>query len=196
MNKKINTYIFYSIASIMLVSAIILIVRVFRNVSRAILKRAKKYVGNREIYGNSGFENAAFENKMRSAGWYQGAEWCNFFVKMVVCELAKGRALDFFKKALSGSTQQTWRNLQTPSEFHEILKKPQKGCLIIYRRKSDPAHGHIEIYSGAGKNGSYSVISGNSNFPTGGQGVVSKLRTATEMNGYDILGYIKIKKLK
>lgn len=166
------------------------------NTSRRIIAAAKKYVGIKETGNNDGWNNATFEAKMKSAGWYQGAKWCNFFVKMLVLELAKGKASEFFKQALTGSTQQTWKNFQTPSKYHEVLKSPCKGALIIYQRKSDPSHGHIEIFVSKGQNGGYYVISGNSNAKGGGQGVVYKERTATEMDGYKILGYIKIRRLK
>ncbi|MCR4559718.1 MAG: hypothetical protein K5685_06530 [Bacteroidales bacterium] len=172
------------------------IVRKISSISRKLIAKAKEYVGIKEKGSNGGWENSTFEKKMKSVGWYSGAEWCNFFVKMVVLELAKGKAKDFFEKALTGSTQQTWKNLQTPSKYHEVLQQPCKGALMIYQNLSDTSHGHIEIFVSGNPDKEFYVISGNSAFENGqGQGVAYKKRNGC-MKGFKILGYIKIKKLR
>lgn len=171
------------------------IARKINSAGRKLIAAAKKYVGIREKSNNSGWDNTTFENKMKSAGWYSGAEWCNFFVKMLLLENSKGKAKEFFEKNISGSTQQTWKNLQTPSKYHEVLKSPCKGALILYQRLSDPSHGHIEIFVSQGKNGGYYVVSGNSDIGNGSQGVAYKERE-NGLKDYKILGYIKIRRLR
>lgn len=181
------------------VAAIIATVAIVRRNSpgRRIIRTAKKYVGIRELGNNNGWDNTDFQQKMVAVGWKNGEQWCAYFVKMILLEISKGKAAEFFKKAASANTQITWNNFQTPSKYHEVSQKPSKGALIIYQGISDPSHGHIEIYAGPGKNGAYKVISGNTYFTEGGQGVVMKERAANDMQkqGLKILGYIKIKKL-
>ena len=181
------------------VAAIITTVAIVRRNSpgRRIIRTAKKYVGIRELGNNNGWDNTDFQQKMVAVGWKNGEQWCAYFVKMILLEISKGKAAEFFKKAASANTQITWNNFQTPSKYHEVSQKPSKGALIIYQGTSDPSHGHIEIYAGPGKNGAYKVISGNTYFTEGGQGVVMKERAANDMQkqGLKILGYIKIKKL-
>lgn len=171
------------------------IARKINSAGRKLIAAAKKYVGIREKSNNSGWDNTTFENKMKSAGWSNGAEWCNFFVKMLLLEISKGKAKEFFEKNISGSTQQTWKNLQTPSKYHEVLKTPCKGALILYQRISDPSHGHIEIFVSKGKNGGYYVVSGNSDIGNGSQGVAYKERE-NGLKDCKILGYIKIRRLR
>lgn len=181
------------------VAAIITTVAIVRRNSpgRRIIRTAKKYVGIRELGNNNGWDNTDFQQKMMAVGWKNGEQWCAYFVKMILLEISKGKAAEFFKKTASANTQITWNNFQSPSKYHEVSQKPSKGALIIYQGISDPSHGHIEIYAGPGKNGAYKVISGNTYFTEGGQGVVMKERAANDMQkqGLKILGYIKIKKL-
>ena len=182
-----------AVAAIITTAAII----IRNSPGRRIIRTAKKYVGIRELGNNNGWDNTDFQQKMVAVGWKNGEQWCAYFVKMILLEISKGKAAEFFKKAASANTQITWNNFQTPSKYHEVSQKPSKGALIIYQGISDPSHGHIEIYAGPGKNGAYKVISGNTYFTEGGQGVVMKERAANDMQkqGLKILGYIKIKKL-
>ena len=168
-----------------------------RSPGRRIIRTAKKYVGIRELGNNNGWNDPDFQQKMASVGWKNGEQWCAYFVKMILLEISKGKAKEYFKKTASANTQITWNNFQTPSKYHEVSQKPSRGSLIIYQGISDPSHGHIEIYVAPGKNGAYKVISGNTYFTEGGQGVVMKERAANDMQrqGLKTLGYIKIKKL-
>ncbi len=194
---KTKRKIIITTASIVLIASTI--VAIMRNVGRRIVRAARKYVGIHEIDGNAGWNNDKFQQKMANVGWKKGEAYCAYFVKMILLQIAKGKAYDFFKKTVSANTQITWNNFQTPSEYHEVSQTPRKGSLIIYQGISNPKQGHVEIYVAKGKNGGYNVITANSAFADGsGQGVVQKERTATEMQrqGLKILGYIHIKKLK
>lgn len=181
---------------VVVLTAAALIAKKVNSASRKLIAKAKEYVGIKEIGSNGGWNNADFQAKMQSVGWYNGAEWCNFFVKMVVLELAKDKALEFFKSTLTGSTQQTWKNFQTPSKYHEVLQKPCKGALMIYQNISDPSHGHIEIFVSGNPEKEFYVISGNSDIGGGqGQGIAYKKRNGC-MKGFKILGFIKIRRLR
>lgn len=181
-----------------LITAVVVIKKCLKSPGDTIIAAARKYVGIRETGDNGGWDNAAFQDKMKAVGWYVGGQWCAFFVMMIMQEISKGKAKEFFKKTLHCNTQQMWKNLQTPSPYHEVSQTPSKGALIIYQGVSNPNQGHVEIYVDKAKDGGFNIISGNSGFATGGgQGVVEKHRPASGLgSGYKILGYIKIKKLK
>lgn len=167
------------------------------SVPSRILREARKYIGIRETGSNNGWNDADFQNKMKSAGWWDSAEWCNFFVKMVFLQLLKpkSKSFEFWNSKLSGSTQTTWANLQAPSKYHKISSTPKRGSLVIYQHINDHSKGHIEIVEKVFSDGSYNVISGNSGFGDGTQGVVRTKRPASGIKGMTIHGFIIIKKL-
>lgn len=191
---KNKTLIISAVSTTAVLSAVLIFS--FCKVSRRLLRAAGEWVGVEEKGSNQGWNNVEFENKMRAVGWYPGAEWCNFFVKMVMLTLYRegSKGYNFWKKNLSPATQTTWANLQTPSRYHEVVQKPEKGCLVIYRNNSKPSAGHIEIVKKVNHDGSYQVISGNSGFDNkAGQGVAIKTRKSG-ISGFTTLGFIKIMK--
>lgn len=178
--------------------SLIALIAYLRSNARRILRAASKWIGVKEIYNNQGWDNSEFASKMKELGWWSGAEWCNFFVKLVVLSCCKkdSKNFKFWDSHLSPATQTTWSNLQNQSNYCTVSSSPSKGALVIYRNNSDNTKGHIEIVKKVYKDGSYSVISGNSNFEDQtGQGVVTKTRTKNGISGFSILGFITIKKL-
>lgn len=168
---------------------------------RRVLRRARRYVGIREVQTNAGFSDARFQEMMRSAGWYSSAQWCAFFVRMVLLSLCRpgSEGYKFWNGRISANTNVTWDNLQRPdSRFFEISDTPLPGSIAIYGGiVPDYRVGHIEFVDRVFRDGSYSVVSGNDTFPDGTQGVVASRRKATGPNAskYKILGFIKIKRL-
>jgi hypothetical protein len=49
---------------------------------------AESFVGIKEIGNNDGFDNPHFERMMKNVGWYKGAAWCAFALKLIY-ELAE-----------------------------------------------------------------------------------------------------------
>lgn len=167
--------------------------------ARRILRKARSFVGQKEVQQNQGFSDPAFLAKMKEAQWYVGAQWCAFFVRMVFMQVCRrgSKGYDFWHKSIHPSTQQTWANLQAPSKYHEISSKAIPRSIVVYQGTSDPSAGHIEFVDKVYRDGSYSVISANDSIPgTADQGVASKKRAATGISSkYKILGFIKIKRL-
>lgn len=193
MNKK---QIIIGTASLLSASLILIIIRASRP-AKKLLRLASNYVGIKEDGQNAGFNNQAFETKIKKVGWTSGQDWCCYTVKVLLNDLAKGKALDFFNKNINGSTQLTWQNLQTKSKYHEILTKPQAGTFVFYQNKDNTSKGHVELIEKINKDGSYQVISGNSPFDNSSeQGIARKKRNKSGIANKTILGYLKIKKLK
>ena len=64
---------------------------------------AKGYLGQKEVPGNKGFQDKDFEKKMRQVGFYTGAPWCAFFVKLVYGEAYYD--VKFLHQAVASTTQ-------------------------------------------------------------------------------------------
>ncbi len=187
----------YAAASVVLASASAV---VMMQPSRRVLRKARRCVGIREIQQNAGFSDKDFQADMAAAGWYVGAQWCAFFVKMVVLSRCRkgSDGYAFWSKAINGNTNATWANLQKPSPYHEISQKPIPRSIVIYGGVQDASLGHIEFVDRVKRDGSYTVISGNDTLTdNSGQGVAARTRPSTGPNAakYKILGFIKIKKL-
>ena len=182
----------------MVLVGIAILIANLRSAARRILRAASKWVGVKEIYNNQGWDNKEFEAQMKALGWWAGAEWCNFFVKLVVLSCCKegSKNFKFWQSHLSPATQTTWANLKENSDYHSVSSSPTRGALVIYRNNSDGSKGHIEIVKKVNNDGSYVVISGNSGFEDGsGQGVAIKTRNKNGISGFTTLGFITIKKL-
>ena len=85
-----------------------------------IIEVAKSYIGQEEKIRNSGFKNGWFEKLMRSVGFYTGAPWCAFFVKLVWKESGVDHSL------ISGSVYDTMMNATKAGNWHV---KPVDGAL-------------------------------------------------------------------
>ncbi|MBP5369766.1 MAG: CHAP domain-containing protein [Bacteroidales bacterium] len=165
--------------------------------AKAILTEANKYVGIKEVGDNAGFSDADFEKKMKNIGWVKGRAYCAAFVRFVLLNIAKGNALQFFKTNAtqhSATTFSLFKNAASKkSEYVEIISKPEPGCIILY-------NGHTEICESDIDGSTVNVISANSKFSDGSEGVVRRTRTPKEgiKNGNKIeefLGFVRIKKL-
>lgn len=184
-------------AALVTSSLVFLIIKKASNPAKKLLKLASKNIGILEVGSNAGFSDSNFEKKIKQAGWLSGQDWCCYTVKTFLSELAKDEALDFFKKNINGSTQSSWKNLQTESKYHKISTSPQPGALIFYQNNSNTSKGHVEIIEKINNDGSYQVISGNSSISgSGKQGITRKTRAKSGISGFKILGYVIIKKLK
>ena len=196
MNK---THIIIGVSSAAVIATSLFLISHYNSAANKIIRCAAKWVGQKEISENQGWENKQFQNLMKSAGWWAGADWCNLFVRLVFRTVCKegSDAYKFWDKALSPATQTTWSNLQTKSKYHSIIQKPEKGALVIYRSNSDPSKGHIEIVEKVNSDGSFEVISGNSPLGTSSkpQGVSRRHREKSGISGKKILGFIKINKI-
>ena len=107
---------------------------------------ARKYVGQKELPQNQGFENPEFQQKMRSVGWWKNAEWCSLFGRLVWSEALpdpyKAKALQL----ISPSSQMTFQNFaKDTSGLFKIEEHPMPGALVIWQSKTKPGKGHVGI---------------------------------------------------
>lgn len=167
--------------------------------AKAILTEANKYVGIKEVGDNASFSDKDFEKKMISIGWKPNVKmaYCAAFVRMVLLNISTGNANKFFKSNMTLGSKDSFNNFKNAaskkSEYVEIISKPEPGCIILY-------NGHTEICESDIDGSTVNVISANSKFSDGSQGVVRRTRTPKEgiKNGNKIeefLGFVRIKKL-
>ena len=166
---------------------------ILNDVQKKILTEAAQWVGVKEIGENATFDNKDFLKKMKSVGWQENKKipYCATFVRMVLIECSSGKAKEFFKKNTSAAALTTWKSLSKKNEYTEEIKTPEPACLVCYEH-------HTEFLYQT-DNVNHTVITANSKFEDGTQGVVKRQRAAgkgIDGNPYDpFLGYIRIKKL-
>jgi thiol-disulfide isomerase/thioredoxin len=158
--------------------------------SEKVVEIAESYVGQKEIHGNQGFLNKDFEKKMRAVGFYTGAPWCAFFVKLVWKESDTERY-----KLIAGSALQTMRNF-VKAEKIDLVAKPNVGAIAIYRTmKNGKAQttGHVAVVIEVG-DVTFTTVEGNTNASGGREGieVAKKYRSYKfyEPNGLQLMGFI------
>lgn len=80
----------------------------YKELQDLIVTTANKYVGMKEIRGNMGWTNEAFEEKMIATGWGETQAWCAYFTELVYSEVYDplGLAKDL-DKYFSGSARRT-----------------------------------------------------------------------------------------
>ena len=114
-NPKVKKYAIIGGGTVIFIIATVAIVKKLKPKLRVkkILNAFSKWVGVKEIGNNQGWDNKDFEAKMRAIGFYDGAQWCNFFVKMVILSLCKkdSKGYKFWNTNLNPATQVTWANL-------------------------------------------------------------------------------------
>ena len=135
-----------------------------------IIDLANKYVGKKELKGNSGFEDKKFEEDMITMGWEYGWAWCAVFCELVWrLSYAKENAIieEEVAKAFSPSAVQTLKNLGR-TDF-VISTTPVKGAVAIWQKyKNGTEHwsGHAAIVEKVDTSKEHPIlytIDGNSN---------------------------------
>lgn len=160
---------------------------------------ARKFVGKEEIPGNQGFQDKKLEAKMKAIGWAPGAEWCAFYVRMVLLDSLSGKRRELADKLLNGSSQQTYLNLEADkSGYFEATKdKPKSGAIVIWQQIGNPAKGHAGLVTKV--NGDqFETIEGNLNLDgSDGKIAARKYSMKSEYNGNSwgcvLRGFINIK---
>jgi len=197
-------------------STLIIIILIYANSWRnRIVRRARKYIGNEEKAGNSGFVNPKFEEKMKAAGWSSGAQWCAYFVRLVYLESLHGKYKEAAKNLISGSSQMTWKKFNSDtSGLFEISDKPKRGAIVIWQSKTDTTKGHVGIVNSVINKDYFETIEGNSNninvnlkdykhnlktgddkdiIETTSESIVARHVREYSGNGMTLLGFINVK---
>jgi len=156
---------------------------------------ARKYLGQTEKPGNSGFNDATFEDKMEEVGFQKGHAWCAYFAELVFKEAIPER--EELDTLFSGSTVLTFRNFRDAA--YMISQVPRVDHLVIWQtmKNGKPmATGHAGIVSEVTSLWEFKSIEGNTNSHGGREGfeVSEKDRKvlANVENGLKILGFIAI----
>ncbi|WP_285055135.1 hypothetical protein [Pedobacter ginsengisoli] len=158
------------------------------------------YIGRTEKSKNSGFHDPKFEKELTAAGWYKGAPWCAFFIKMVFRKLFTGNLLQAVNAQFNGSAKQTFDNVKAGGVFETGLI-PEPGAVCVCLLGHGPAGHEFMVEWVDFKSNTMGTIEGNTNASGSREGncVARKLRTITRSftpTGLNVYGYIypRIKK--
>lgn len=129
-----------------------------------ILQDAKQWIGTEEIQPNLGFKNPTFQSKMQDVGFYRGASWCAFFVRVVLKDAYADApdTLKYLLKYTSPSTHEMWQNFRASKEII-TGQVPQLGSVVVWQEGSG-TNGHTGIVSWiSDDNKQFKSIEGNTN---------------------------------
>jgi hypothetical protein len=145
----------------------------------------RKYEGVTELPPNKGFKQTWFEKLIQKVGWYKGAPWCSFAVKVFWLELFGEQ----WAKCISGNALKTYLNLQ---EFKNTI--PIQNGLVVWRmyKKGKPTKsGHIGLVTDGvfDRYSSYSTLEGNTSqkLIRDGQGIFHKYHNIRWRKPSDLL---------
>lgn len=138
---------------------------------------AKRWIGEREIAGNMGFENEKFDRLMRQYGDFRDTQaWCASFVKMVWMMKMGKKYEALLDQLITPSTQQTWQNFENDqSGLFTIGFDAKKGAIVIWQKyiNGKPTwQGHTGIVKKViDKKDKFITIEGNTSEKGGREGV-------------------------
>ena len=157
---------------------------------------AVKYLGQTEKPGNSGFNDAEFESKMKAVGFDKGHAWCSYFTELVFKEAYPDRVKEF-DKLFSASAVQTYKNFFNAAYLTGEL--PRVNNLVIWQMYKDGKpqwQGHAGIVVSVKNGWIFESIEGNTNDGAGREGyIVAKheRKVFQEVkNGLKVLGFIQV----
>jgi len=154
---------------------------------KKILKEAKKYIGQKELHPNKGWQNKYFQDMMEKVGWRSGWDYCVLFTKLVLLNTLKGKKRSAAGKLFNASSQTTWQNLKRYEHLglYKISRKAKPGSIAFYKHMTKEWRGHADIVMSADNN-TYTVVSAN-----GSVGVEVKKRHYTfNSNTFRLLGFV------
>lgn len=157
---------------------------------------AGSYVGIIEKPNNQGFWNAAFQKLMIGVGFYLGAAWCAFFVKLVFVQAYADNVglVAVIKNCFTGGALDTYSRVKANGTFATGLT-PKYGAIAVCQL-GKTTKGHMWIVSDVDlATNTQKTIEGNTNASGSREGncVARKLRTinrAFKADGLNIVGYI------
>lgn len=159
-----------------------------------IVKIATSYIGQREITGNQGWRDKAFEAKMKATGWLPGHAWCAYFTELVWIEAYKGTDhAKRFTALFAPSATATYDNF-CGSQFYVTGTRPKPGALAVWRQGTG-WKGHIGIVEAIVDRQTFTSIEGNTNASGAREGVaVARKRRKVVLNGLgpglNLIGFI------
>ena len=149
-----------------------------------IVRFGKTFLGQEELTGNSGFRSETLERLMRQVGWDKGDAWCVYFAKMVWYDMVPRAYRPVILKAISGNSQQAYKNAQKDTTgILKVTKYPGKGDIAIWQYFNQGIgqwKGHAAIVTGV-RSEKFSTIEGNTNVSGDREGYI----VAEKERGYD-----------
>lgn len=170
-------------------------------INNLIIKQALKYVGERELKGNSGFENETFWMKMEAVGFNPGEAWCALFAELVWRE-GYGFYNSLFglqlEKLFSESAVATFNNFRKSDWITSL--EPEPADLVIWQMYKDGRphwSGHAGIVSKVFTE-DFDSIEGNTNASGGREGVEVAIKRrpldfTPKNHGLVLKGFVKPK---
>lgn len=160
-------------------------------------EEARKYIGQKEILGNKGFQNPAMEAEMREEGWRTGYAWCMVLCRVVFVNAFPAMSAELRKLFVPGVLN-TFRNLKKAA--YPIAELPQVDALVIWAQVSEGVQngfGHAGIVSEITPEG-FKSIEGNTSSPGVREGWVvkenaHKMSEKSKTNGLKLIGFVIIK---
>jgi len=149
-----------------------------------IVSFGKSFIGQQELTDNSGFKSETLERLMREVGWNKGDAWCVYFAKMVWYDMVPRAYRPVILKAISGNSQQAYKNAKNDTTgILKVTKYPKKGDIAIWQHVDNGVtswRGHAGVVTKV-NTGSFLTIEGNTNTSGGSEGYV----VAEKQRGYD-----------
>lgn len=160
---------------------------------------ARRYLGQKEIKGNAGFIDPAFQTEMVEEGFQKGYAWCMLFARVVYVNCYPEKAIELRKLFVPGVLN-TFRNLQAAA--YPIGNLPQIDSLVVWRQMKNgkqTGFGHAGICSALhGDTYNFKSIEGNTSSPGVREGWIvaenpHKLLGKVQ-NGLELLGFVHVPK--
>lgn len=162
--------------------------------AKFIVQAAKFYIGQTEKPNNGGFTNKSFEAEMVKAGFYKGAPWCAFFVKLIWLKAYKDNPhlAETIKQLNTGGALDTLKKHKSNGTF-EVKDNPVPGAIVIWKLGNGPK-GHAGIVTEI-KGNIMLTVEGNTNAMGSREGDCVALKTRTinrpfGAKGLNVAGYI------
>jgi len=165
-------------------------------IAEKIVQIASNFVGQREVKGNLGWNDAEFQELMTAVGWERGQAWCAYFTELV-WKLAFAQDQSVVKELnllFSAGAVATWNNFRRSDWLTSTT--PSIGSIVIFQRyKDNNPHwsGHAAIVEEVSEFIIY-TIDGNTNSEGSREGdVVGRTNRTLNFslrNGLRPLGFI------
>ena len=175
-------------------------------INNKIVEVALSYEGEKELKGNSGWENKSLQDEMIISGWQKGQAWCSYLAEVVWCEAYEELSpvmVASLRSLFSANAVQTHDNFWKSNFITNDV--PVKGALVIWKhmkgnepnfvRETQWIRGHIGIVIDDNKGQeTFITLEGNSNSSGGREGVEVARQTRSfdflKENGLQLMGFV------
>lgn len=170
-------------------------------INELILYNARRFLGQKEISGNLGFEDEKFESLMKDVGWQKNQAWCAYFTELVWKQAYENYDKSRIKeldKLFSAGAVKTYNNFKNFG--YTVNETPSVGAVVIwqyYKDRKPHWSGHAGIVTKIYSDDSdlFETIEGNTNSQGGREGIEvakkeRKLNFEPKLKGLVLKGFI------